>query len=693
MRSVVLGGIAAAVLLVSASRTPADEGLWPLNRVPVEKLAAERGFEPDGQWLEHVQKSCVRIGQGGSGCFVSAQGLILTNHHVGMPAIDALGDDLHDYVQDGFLATAIEDELPCPGLRVSALMGIRDITERVEAAVAADMEPGKADAVRRSVIAGMEAKAARATGWHAETVSLFGGARHDMYLYKQYGDVRLVMAPELDVARFGGDEANFEYPRYSLDLCFFRAYENGVPARTEHYLAWSGRGVSPGDLVLVAGHPARTRRQHSVVHLEFLRDFAIPLELSVHDLRELSLLRFASRSARDRRDARGDLLAIQNSRKALEAYHSALLDHGVWRTLQLREKERRDILAALGGSAGRENSPWPDISAGIGRTSPVFVLYYLLEGNGVAFGRLFSTARHLVRLPDELGKPGGVRSRPYRSAELQDLTERISSPARVNLDLERVHLRDGLVALVRTLTADHGVVKTALNGLSPEARADQLINGTHLHEVEFRRQLLSDDGKAIPKCADPLMVFARSLEARAQGARKQYDDVLNELVNPAYGRIAKAVWEHRVGPVYPEATGTLRLSVGTVAGYSVGELAVPAMTRLRGAYELAEGHADLPIYRLPDRWLTNRSKLDLDTPYNFICTADITGGNSGSPVVNADGLLVGLVFDGNRQTLAWDFNYDQQQGRAVAIDARAWIEILRTVYGADGLVDELLAAK
>ena len=689
MRNILAAGIAAALLSALVGRVAADEGLWPLNRLPAEKLAAEHGFEPDQQLLEHVQQSCVRIGRGGSGCFVSPNGLVLTNHHVGAEAIRNLSDTRHDYIEQGFWAPTIENELPCPGLSVQVLMEIREITDWVEGAVMPEMTPDEADIARRVAVTDIQKQTARATKLYPETVSLFGGAHLDLYLYKQYNDVRLVMAPELAVAAFGGDAANFEYPRYSLDVCFFRVYEDGRPARTKHYFAWSDSGVSGGDLVLVAGHPARTERLLTAPHLEFLRDLVIPLKLSVCNQREVSLLQFVAQGGKHRRVALGDLLAVQNARKALEAHYSVLWDEGFRREVLQADKALRRSVAAEAGLDECNGSPWTEIATAVNKAQSAYVMYYLLENQGPAFGQLFGMARDLVRTAAEGGKPEAQRLPEYRSTEIEALKKRLASPPPIDRELERLRLRDGLVALARALSGRHAAVITALRGLSPEARADQIIAGTRLDDFDVRDRLFRS-ARAIATSNDPMIVLARRIDSQARMARGQYEELLIGALDTAYARIAKTMWEMHGQTVYPEATGTLRLSIGTVTGYEEDGRAIPALTTLGGTFDLADRHADRPAYRLPQRWRDRRDKLDLDTPCNFACTADIAGGNSGSPVLNRQARIVGVVFDGNRQSLAWDYRYDQQQGRAVAVDTRAIVETLRKLYDADRLADELL---
>ena len=682
----VLAGLAAAAV----GRALADEGLWPLDLLPAEQLAREHAFRPDRQWLVHVQKSCVRFAAGGSGCLVSPNGLVLTNHHIGAAAVRSLSDARHDYVRDGFWAPTVRDELRCPGLRLQVLMEIRDITERIEALVNLEMAPGETAAARRGAISDIQKRAARRTGFYPEIVPLFGAARRHLYLYKQYDDVRLVMAPELGIAVFGGDEANFEYPRYSLDMCFFRVYENGQPARTGHYFKWATSGLRQGHLVLAAGHPARTKRLLTADHLAFLGDAAIPFRLNLYNQREVSLLQVAARGGEHRRIVLGDLFEVQNARKALEAQHAALLDEGLLEGARQEDEAMRCALAEDPELEAWYRSPWKDISQAIRAARTSFAQYYLLEGQGAAFGELFGIARDLVRMDTERNTPDARRLPEHRTAEQAALHARLISPPPIHRELERVRLRDGLSALARNLGSRADLVSSALGGTAPDHRAAEIIAGTRLDQLEVRKRLLTNGARGVADSDDPMIRLAKSLDPFARRARSQYETRVLAVVEDAYSRIARLRWEIYAETVYPEATGTLRLSVGTVAGYEQNGHRVPAATTLAGAYELAARDAERPAYRLPQRWLDRRDGLDLNTPFNFVATLDITGGSSGSPVLDRQARIVGLVFDGNRQALSWDFSFDQRQGRAVALDARAIIETLRKLYDADRLADELL---
>ncbi len=687
-----LRNVWAATLLAVCAPTAVsgDEGLWPLNRLPAERLSSAHGFVPDESWLLRVQRSCVRFRGGGSGAFVSPDGLVMTNHHVGAAAIRHLGDGQHDYLHDGYLARARPDELPCPTLYLHVLEEIHDVTPRVEAAVGPKMTPDQAAAARNTAMTQISTDAAAQSGLHAEIVSLFGGTERHLYLYKRYTDVRLVMAPELAVASFGGDQANFEYPRYGFDVCFFRVYEGGEPATVEHYLHLANRGIRSSELVLVAGHPCCTKRRLTVAHFEFLRDAVVPFQLALCEQREVSLRQFVEQSEEHRRLAQADLLEVQNARKALRAQLETLWDGQLLERTRQAEQELRAAVRADPNLRSAYGEPWQDGAEAIERMVNSYFTYYLLEVHPATFGELFNLARDLVRLSEEQGKPDAQRLAEYRTTEVEAVLARLRSPPPIHRELERLRLADGLTAITRGLSVQHSAVAAALNGASPQVRAAQVIDGTRLDDGELRASILSRGLKAAGATNDPMIALVLAIEPDARSTRNLYESTFMTGLDHAYERLAKLRRERNGEAIYPEATGTLRVSVGTVIGYETDGHAVDPFTTLGDLYDQETRQRGSAEYRLPQRWLERRGRLDAATPLNFVSTADIVGGSSGSPVLDRHGQVVGLVFDGNRESLAWNYQCDDRQGRAVAVDSRAIVEVLRQVYDADGLADELL---
>jgi len=674
------------VFVVALGPLAADEGMWPFGELPVEMLRERHGFVPPAGWADHLMKASVRVGSSAS--FVSPDGLVLTNHHVGSGAIYKLSTPERNLMAIGFVARTREEELRCPDLEMSSLVSIEDVTARVEAAVPAGADPAAANRARREAIAKIEKESKDATGLQSEVVTLYRGALHHLYRYKRYDDVRLVMAPEESIAFFGGDRDNFEYPRYDLDVCLFRIYEGGKPAKIEHYLRADPRGVKDGDLIFVSGHPARTQRQYTVDHMRFLRDVDFPWNLADLARREVTIGQYALRGEAEARIARDDLFGVQNSRKARRGIQAGLLDPAVFAG-KIRAEAALRARVAADPNLGASPEDWDRIAEAMRAFRGFYDEYQLLEGARGFRTRLFGIARTLVRKAEEDEKPDAERLDGFHEAERESLEMGLYSPAPIHAALERVTLADSLGALAVRMGADHPLVRMVLAGRSPEDRAADLVAGTKLADVEFRREVAKGGRAAIRSSADPMIALASAIDPHARALRRKHEDLVQGVEQDAYGRIARARFAIDGTRIYPDATGTLRLSFGIVKGFEGREGHIPFRTAIGGAFELFDRHKGRDPYALPPTWIAAREKLDLSTPFNFISTADIIGGNSGSPIVNRAGRLVGLIFDGNIESLIWDIVFTEEKGRAVAVSIEAILEALRKVYGAGALADEM----
>ncbi len=669
----------------------ADEGMWLFNAPPIQQLKAKYGFEPDAAWLDHLQKASVRFNSGGSGSFVSADGLVITNHHVGADALQKFSDEQHNYLRDGFSAPTHAEEKPCTDLELNVLMSIEDVTARVNAAISPDLSAAQALAARRAVIAGIEKESMEKTGLRADVVTLYQGGAYHLYRFKRYTDVRLVFAPEQAIAFYGGDPDNFEYPRYDLDICIFRAYEDGKPAQPEHYLKWSANGAAEHELVFVSGHPGSTSRQLAMSVLTDVRDRGLPRALARLYRRETLVHAYGERSFENARRAREEYFGIQNSRKALDGRLAGLLDPELFGRLAEHEANLRERIKAK-GLPGVE-----DAYGLIAKAQTVIAgnapFYDFLEGRRApaAFNAtLFDIARGLTRAVDERAKPNGERLPAYRDSSLPSLELALFSDQAIYGDLEQLTLADSLTEFAGQFGADNALVKQVLAGQSPRERAASLIKGTKLKDAALRRHLYAGDAAALKAQADPLLDLARLVEEPARAARKTYE-VQDEVQQQAYAQIAKARFALDGTSTYPDATFTLRLSYGTIEGYEEDGKPVPAFTDLAGLYQRSATHDDQEPFQLPKRWVDSKSSLKGGTPFNFVSTADIIGGNSGSPTVNKAGEFVGIIFDGDIQSLPLDYGYTDKQARAVSVDSRAILEALDRVYHVEGLVRELSA--
>jgi hypothetical protein len=666
----------------------ADEGMWLYNRPP-RKLVEERyGFVLTDAWLEHLQKSSARFGSGGSAEFVSEDGLVLSNHHVGAGALQRLSTAEHNYLRDGYYARTREQEKPCPGVELNVLMSIEEVTARVNAAVKPGMSDTDAFKARRAVIAAIEKESQDQTGLHSEVITLYQGAEYHLYRFKRYTDVRLVFAPEEQIAFYGGDPDNFEYPRYDLDICVFRAYENDRPAKVQHYLKWSRSGPAENELVFVSGHPGRTDRLRTVAELEYLRDLEYPRTLERLNRLEVLLGAYSARSAENARRARNELFGVRNGRKVRTGALAGLLDPNNMQARQTAEQALRTAVstnAALSDTA----AAWDRIANAQKAIAAHSLEYDLLE-RGWGFGSgLFTYARHLVRAADERQKPNGERLAEYRESARASLELGLFAEQPLYPDLETLKLADSLTFMAKELGYEHPVVRKVLAGKSPHERAAELVNGTKLASSATRRALYLCDAQGLKDAGDAMLNLARLVDPESRAVR-ELQEPQTEAIRQAHAQIGKARYALGGTNAYPDATSSLRLAFGTATGYQEEGRHIPFETTYGGLFERAAEHHNAAPFDLPERWLKQRSKLNLKTPMNFVSTADIIGGNSGSPVVNRQGEFVGVIFDGNIQSLVADFLYTEEQARALAVHSSGIIEALLKVYGARPLVEELL---
>lgn len=676
------------IFLALAACARADEGMWLFNQPPREILRERYQFDATDAWLDHLQKSSVRFNSGGSGSFVSEDGLLISNHHVGADALQKLSTKEKNFVRDGFRARTQREEVKCLDLELNVLQSIEDVTARVNAAIPKDADAATAFLARRKVIATIEKESQDKTGLRSDVVTLWQGGAYHLYRYKRYTDVRLVFAPEQQIAFFGGDPDNFEFPRYDLDICLFRAYENGKPAHITNYLKFSTTGPRDGDLVFVSGHPGHTSRLLTMAELQNLRDQRLPLGLASLKRMEVLLNNWSQRGEENARRAREMLFGVQNSRKANDGRLAGLLDPELMGKKQQAENEFR---AQLAGKAEFADAlaAYDKIAEATKVLAGQTMRSYLLEGSAAFSCDSFRIARTLLRAGDERPKPNGERLREYSDSGKASLEFALFSEKPIYKDLEILTLSDSLTFFAAELGGNNDLVKKVLAGKSPHERAVELIESTKVRDIAFRKQLYDGGSNAVNAAGDPMIELARLVDPESRALRKvsEEQDEIKQQAHAAISRARNAIYGTSG---FPDATFTLRLAFGTVKGYIEDRKPVPPFTTFAGLYERSREMKNRPPFDLPIIWEKRKSRLDLKTPFDFVSTDDIIGGNSGSPVVNRAGEFVGIIFDGNLQSLPWDYAYDDKQGRALSVDSASIVEALNRVYDAKEIARELV---
>lgn len=673
------------LFLALGQRLFAEEGMWTFDNPPIKPVAEKYGFTITQEWLDHVRLSSVRFMDGGSGSFISPNGLVLTNHHVAIGQLQKMSSAEKDYVALGFYAPTLADEVKCPDLEVNVLVSMENVTERIQSATK-NLDEQQALKAREAEIAKIENEAKEKTGLKPEVVSLYRGGEYWLYLYKKYTDVRLVMAPERQPAYFGGDSDNFTYPRHDLDMAFFRVYENDQPLHTPHYLKVNPKGASENELVFVSGHPGSTNRLYTVAQLEYQRDVWYPLILQTIQKRIDVLHEYMKNGPEAERRALRFLFGLENAKKAYTGEYQGLLNPN---TISQKLNEEQELKKRI-----YENSEWKksygkafDLIEKAVKKQRAHIRSLFFQR--VMGSRLYDLAEDIVFYSIEKEKPDAERLDGYHEAQIEELLFYLYSPAPIYADLEKAVLLGSLKMSIEALGSEHPFIKTILNGETPEKVAANLVQNTRLYSVEFRKALVEGRKSAIDTCQDPMVVLLKKLEPIL---RKNIEWRKKEIDSPlSFGseKIAQALFAIYGKTRPPDATFTLRLTYGTVKGYPMNGTVAPYKTTLYGLYDRALAFDQKGEWWLPPRFWERKEKLDLSTPVNFVCTCDIIGGNSGSPVINQNAELVGLIFDGNIESLVGRFVYDETANRAVAVHSAYILEALRKLYDAEKLADEI----
>jgi hypothetical protein len=664
----------------------ADEGMWTFDNPPRSRLQEKYGFAITTQWLDHVRLSSVRFNDGGSGSFVSPRGLILTNHHVALGQLQKVSSEENDYINNGFYAHSEKEEMQCPDLELNVLISMENVTARVQGAVKKGMSDKDALQARKSEMAKMEKESLESTGLRSDVIALYAGGEYWLYRYKKYTDVRLVFAPEQQIAFFGGDPDNFTYPRYDLDFALFRAYEKGKPVNSADYLKWNSSGAQSGELVFVSGNPGSTDRLSTMKQIEVERDVVIPDILKLIKRRLEVLNKFAAKGAEQSLQATSQLRNLENSLKAYQGEYDGLLDKALISKKQKEESDFRAGIAAKPELEKKYGKAWEEIA----RAEEKRVARYKeLRYRSLRGSRIASLALTIAQYVEEIQKPDGSRMDGFHDSQLESLRFRLFSPAPFYPEMEIALLTDSLQESMGELGPNDPFIKAALAGRTPEETARQAIEGTRLKDPEFRKELIEGGLKKVAASEDPAVVLARRIDPFVREIQKWQEDNVESVMTSAGEKIGQARFAVYGKSEYPDATFTLRLSYGAVQGYPMNGTEAPPKTTFYGLYDRSGGFDDKPPFNLPLRYVGGRDKLDLSIPMNFVSTCDIIGGNSGSPVINRKGEIVGLIFDGNIESLVGNYIFNEENNRAVAVHTGAIIEALRKLYDAGALADEI----
>ena len=687
LRSIVL--LPTAFLLAAVPIVRAEEGMWTFDNPPLKLLKEKYNFVPTQAWLDHLRLSSVRLNDGGSGSFVSSDGLLLTNHHVARGQLQKNSTAEHDYLANGFYATTPDQEMKSPDLEINVLVGMTDVTARVQGAAKGIADDAQALKAREAEIAAITKESKDKTGLRSDVVSFYQGGEYWLYQYKAYTDVRLVFAPEQQAAFFGGDPDNFTYPRYDLDMALFRVYDNGKPLHTDNFLKWSAKGAAPGELIFISGHPGSTDRDDTVSELLMQRDVVGPAITEYLQHRVATAQAFAAQGPEQARMVGSTIFGMQNSLKVYLGRKEALADPAILAKKQAEETDFRAKIAANPEWQKAYGDAWDTIAQVEEKLKP--------EIKGQLFrrtdSRLFGLAQTIVQYVAEIKKPDGERLPQFHDAGLSSLRFQLLSPAPVEIPTEKLYMKDALKLGEEKLGKDDAYIQAILQGGDVDKTVDSLIDGTKLSDPAFRKSLLDGGEAAVAASTDPMIVAARRTDPIVRETSRRIRDTYGSVLTKEGEKLGKARFLVYGKDVYPDATFTLRLSYGTVKGFPYNGTIAPPFTTFYGLYDRAASFSNKAPFDLTPKEAAGQSKLDLATPLDFVSTGDIIGGNSGSPVVNRDGELVGLIFDGNIESLAGDYVYDGTKNRAVAVHSAGMMEGLRKLYGADALADELQGKK
>ncbi len=665
----------------------ADEGMWTVDNFSADAIAEKYDVDIGDDWLRKARLATTRLENGCTGSFASGSGLVLTNNHCTWSCIRNLSTAEQNLSDAGFMARTQDEELQCPGQQISVLVDFEEVTEKIASATAG-MDEAEANEARKAELTRLESACEAASDGErsCEAVTLYNGGQYFIYEYKRYDDVRLVFAPELDIAAFGGDPDNFNFPRWCLDMSFLRVYEDGKPAQTPNFLRWRAGGPNAGDPVFVTGHPGSTDRLLTVAQLKFQRDVMLPLWLLRYSELRGRMMAWQYTSDEAARTVQQRVLNYENAIKVRRNQLKALQNDRMIERKERQERSLRDAVAADPSLNTAYGEAWDLIDRSLETHRNFYEEHLFIENSAGLMGELFGYAKTIVRGTAEREKPNGERIRAYTDPALPKLEQGLFAARPINKEFEELQLTFSLEKMREWLGPDSRWVHMILGNEAPNALASSLVSGTKLDDPTYRKKLWEGGIAAVEASDDPLIRLAATVDPGARALRKRYEDEVEAPRIRGEEMIADARFQIHGTNTYPDATFTLRVTYGAVEGWQERGKMVEPFTRTSRLFERATGRRP---FMVPTSWSTAREHLNPDTPFNFVATTDITGGNSGSPIVAADGTLVGLAFDGNIHSIAGDYWFDPSVNRTVGVNTAIILEALKTVYGADHLLDEL----
>lgn len=675
-----------------------DSGkMWTFDYPPVKYFERTYGFTPDEKWFDNARLSALRL-SGCSASFISSDGLVMTNHHCARYALDKVNKPGEDLPDSGFYAPTLNDERRVDGMYADQLISMKDVTAEVQEA----FERGKTDE-EKVAERNREIQKLQKDAWeeykksqpndsiYAQVVTFYNGGKYSLYIYKRYTDIRLVFAPQLIVAYFGGDYDNFTYPRYDLDVSLFRIYQDGKPLNTEHYFRWSNSGAQENEPVFVIGNPGRTSRLLTVAQLEFNRDYSYPYIVNLlKDAMDI-YSKYIEQHPDKKLEYQTRLFGISNSYKAYTGYLGGLRDQYLMARKRAFEKKFREAVDANPVLKEKYGSVWKEIARIQKEKAEIYEKFQAYNVTGLGRSSYFNIASRLIQYAKAMKMPESNRPMDYKGGAL-DSTKKKFFPSNFNPDIEKMFLEYQLGFMSSVFGTSNEAFNRLLGGRTPTDAAHDLATTTFLGDSSRVVAMLNGSPDAILSSSDPFIQYMESIQKEASEMQARYQNLSAREATQGQ-KLGHALYDVYGTSIPPDATFTLRIADGVVKGYEYNGTIAPPLTTFYGMYNRYYSFGKKYPWYLPGNWSNPPADFNLSTPLDFVATNDIIGGNSGSPVINKNLEIVGLIFDGNIESLPGEYIYVDTYNRSVAVHSNAILEALAKIYHADRIVSEIKRGK